>query len=111
MDPDCLSAALASCNQSCHGAQFKDILGGGLDLSGKNLGARLSTTTAMYKGVTKNAANCKMGALIIDPTTPAESILLKKVTGTQACGDSMPPPSSTLMGNDLNCVKTWIEMF
>ena len=91
---------------ACHSAALSS---GGLNLDGGNLGARLSMTKAMYKDVA-NMAACVPNALIIDPVTPANSILLKKVAGTQACGDKMPQGTG-LSGDNLKCITDWINKF
>lgn len=116
-DPPCVATVFSGhgCT-SCHGggSTIIELIGGGLDLSGSNLGARLSKTAALYK-TQKNVANCKQGALIIDPAMPTQSILLKKVTNTQDCGDPMPQASASnpggLMGADLQCIQDWIMSF
>jgi hypothetical protein len=96
---------------ACHsmGTASVPSIGAGLVLEGPNLGARLSTTKATYF-MAKNPAACVPGALIIDPDNPANSILLKKVSNTQACGDPMPQGTG-LSGDDLKCFTDWINKF
>lgn len=110
-DDACVAGVLASnaCT-ACHSTASASSIGADLVLEGTNLGARLSTTKATYKGVAANAGACVQGALIIDPVTPANSILLKKVAGTQACGDKMPMGSG-LSGASLQCIQDWIAKF
>jgi hypothetical protein len=94
----------------CHSTASASSIGANLVLEGTDLGKRLAMTTATYKGVTKNAAACVPGALIIDAATPANSILLKKVSRTQVCGDEMPAGSG-LKDADLKCITDWINKF
>jgi hypothetical protein len=110
-DDACVAAVLAAnaCTV-CHSVASAAAIGSGLVLEGTNLGARLSTTRATYKGVSKNAGSCVEGALIIDPESPADSVLLKKVTNTQACGDAMPQ-GTALKGSDLSCIRNWVNKF
>jgi hypothetical protein len=109
-DDPCVASVLASQScVACHSIASASIIGAGLVLEGSNLGARLSTTRATYDGAI-NKTNCMDGALIIDPESPRESILWKKVTGTQACGDAMPPGSG-LRGDNLACIQNWIDKF
>ncbi|HYO95095.1 MAG TPA: hypothetical protein VER33_11315, partial [Polyangiaceae bacterium] len=99
-DPDCWKAVYANQCKLCHtGATLS-----GLDLNGPNVGAMLSKTAANYSKVTGAKTDCKAGALYIDPVTPANSFLLKKVSNTQgACGTAMPFANMPLMGDDLKC--------
>jgi hypothetical protein len=77
-DDACVAGVLtANACLACHSVASAAVIGAGLVLEGSNLGARLSATQATYKGVTVNAASCVPGALIIDPVSPADSILLR----------------------------------
>lgn len=107
-DPPCLAMVFSKhiCT-ACHTGAAP--AGGGLDLTGSNLGQRMVTTQAKYR-VTSNAAACKAGALIIDPVNKDESVMLRKVRGTQTCGDKMPLGTG-LMGADLQCIENWIMGF
>jgi hypothetical protein len=110
-DDACVATVLSSkgCSTTCHSADLAPTTGANLRLDGTNLGARLSMTKATYQGVT-NAGACVPNVLIIDPSNPSNSLLLKKITGTQACGSSMPP-GGTLTGSDLQCIQDWIMKF
>lgn len=112
-DDACVASVLMNngCT-GCHNANTVSIptLGAGLALDGANLGQRLRTTKATYASVTKNADKCVKDALIIDPTAPSNSILLKKVSNSQVCGDPMPQ-SGGLSGSDLQCITDWINKF
>ena len=111
-DDDCVAGVLTkqACT-ACHSNTLAVQAGAGLVLEGANLGARLSTTPAGYKMVTTNADKCVQGALIIDPNTPANSILLKKVNNTQACGGAMPSTGGITDAADLKCITDWINKF
>ena len=110
-DDPCVASVIAAkqCT-SCHSTAAASFVGANLVLEGANLGQRLSMTKATYMGVTTNAAACVKDALIIDPVNPANSILLKKVAGTQVCGDKMPQGTG-LSGSDLQCFQDWINKF
>lgn len=110
-DPACLATVLSgqSCNL-CHSEASAESTGGGLSLSGSNLGQRLSMTTAKYKGVS-DAAACDTGALIIDPNDPTRSVLLKKVKGMQSCGGPMPFAPGITDAAALKCIEDWIGSF
>jgi hypothetical protein len=112
-DDPCVASVIAAkgCT-ACHSTAAASLIGANLVLEGTNLGARLSTTKATYMGVaaSMNPGACVQGALIIDPVTPANSILLKKVSGTQVCGDKMPQGTG-LSGEDLKCFQDWINKF
>lgn len=92
----------------CHSANPGGT-GGGLSLVGSDLGKRLSMTQALYMGVS-DAGKCVPGNLIIDPANPSNSLLLKKITNKQECGQSMPT-GGTLEGDDLACIQGWIMKF
>ncbi len=47
--------------------------------------------------------------LLIDSTSPEESLILKKVQGTQSCGEAMPPSGSSLPQSDIDCLRDWID--
>lgn len=106
-DPACLKTVLEAQCLSCHTPPA--IAGGGFDLTGTQLGERLSKTLATYQGVS-NRSSCKTGALIIDPANPPESILLRKVSSTQACGEAMPFGFG-LLGTELECIQNWVKAF
>jgi hypothetical protein len=109
-DDPCVATVFSSQTCTvCHSTAAAASIGAGLILEGTNLGARLMTTKATYKGAS-NMAACVPGALIIDPDVPANSILLKKVAGTQACGDKMPAGTG-LSGTNLQCIQDWIAKF
>ncbi len=107
-DPSCVADVFANgnygCSTVCHSSSSAASVGGGLDLSGSNLGQRLSTTHSKCSGQT----------FIIDPATPSNSMLLKMVTNT-ATGcpmyKSMPPGTNGLSGADLTCIQNWITSF
>jgi hypothetical protein len=85
------------------------FIGSNLVLEGPNLGERLSQTQAQYQGVT-NPKSCVPGNWIIDRDNPENSLLLKKVLGTQECGDSMPQGTG-LSGDARECIRNWVLKF
>jgi hypothetical protein len=46
--------------------------------------------------------------LLIDRGAPSESLLLKKITGTQTCGVKMPNSSTALTQQQLDCFVDWV---
>lgn len=88
---------------ACHDPNLKQ---GGLDLTGTRLGARLTMTKSA-----NDVASCENGKLLIDPANPNDSIMLKKVTGRQSCGDTMPLGGKGLTGNDRTCIEMWVNSF
>ncbi|MDQ2646089.1 MAG: hypothetical protein M3020_19915 [Myxococcota bacterium] len=95
----------ATCT-TCHAPATKDFFGG-LDLMGPTVTERLVNVTAVNMLAT-NASTC--GTKLIDPENPAQSVLLKRISGTSDCGPAMPSGNG-VMGSDLECLKTWIMSF
>lgn len=111
-DPACVSEVFrANMCLMCHfpGALGTPVVSGGLDLSGTNLGARLSKTPAVY--AVTDTSKCEAGGMIIQPSNPARSVLLLKVKGQPTCGETMPMNSSGLTGADLKCIEDWVTSF
>ncbi len=71
---------------------------GGLDLASPNIVMRLSGKKAMGGA-----------GLLIDPTTPAASVLYTKLTATPPFGSRMPLVGGPLSDPDIACVLSWIE--
>jgi hypothetical protein len=93
---------------ACHSTALKDSFGG-LDLSGDAVIMRLKDVAATHKGVT-NPPACVTGAMLINSANPAESVLLKRVKGTQNCGTPMPFAPG-LTGANLKCIEDWVMKF
>ena len=113
-DPPCVAEVFGRTGcLGCHypAAVSAPAVSGGLDLSGANLGERLSKTAALYSVPAAELANCESGAMIIQPNNPARSVLLLKVKGQQTCGSSMPIGSTGLSGTDLQCIESWVMSF
>jgi hypothetical protein len=92
--------------KNCHGKQIK--LAGTLDFETAGYSARLKDVPAEHAGVAAGAA-CPSGDKLIDSAAPANSWLLKKVTGMQGdCGTSMPT-GSTLSASDQACMTTYVN--
>ncbi|HEY5960428.1 MAG TPA: hypothetical protein VIV60_27935 [Polyangiaceae bacterium] len=47
--------------------------------------------------------------LLVNPTTPSESLILKKIKGTQSCGVRMPNAKSTLSQDQIACFVDWVN--
>jgi hypothetical protein len=95
----------ATCT-TCHAPATKDFFGG-LDLVGATVTDRLMNVMAKNTMAT-NAASC--GTKLIDADNPAQSVLLKRISGTSDCGPAMPSGNG-VTGPDLECLKTWIMSF
>lgn len=107
-DDTCVEPIFAtSCAASCHNSPTG--LGGSLILKGGGYGAKMAGVPATYKEVT-DTSTCKAGALLIDPTNNAESVLLKKLTMMQSCGLGMPI-GFALNATDMACITTWVNKF
>jgi hypothetical protein len=104
----CVKEVFASQCTVCHSTANKDSFGG-LDLSGDAVITRLKDVVATHKGVT-NPPACVAGALLINSANPAESVLLKRVKGTQNCGTPMPFAPG-LTGANLKCIEDWVMKF
>jgi len=101
-DPACLAPLMKAQCTTCHAPG--QALSQGLDLTAANIGSRLA-------GKPSTQAGC--GGLLIDPTTPANSLMLVKVKGptSNSCGLGMPYGTNGLTGTDLQCVTDWINSF
>jgi hypothetical protein len=108
--PACVTAALtAKCTVTCHSKEQAPFFGG-LDLSGDFL-PRLLDKPATYMSVTEmEKPKCVAGAKLIDSATPANSVFLKKITATQACGTAMPQ-TGELTADEKTCLQNWIQTF
>jgi hypothetical protein len=104
----CVKTIFTEC-AACHSTQLKDSFGG-LDLSGDAVITRMKDVVATNKGVA-NAPACVPGALLINSANPAESVLLKRVKGTQNCGTTMPTGTTGLTGEKLKCIEDWVMKF
>ena len=100
----CLKALIADTCKTCHGKALK--LAGTLDMESDGLTARLKNKPAEHP-TPGTGAMCPTGDKLIDTMTPANSWLLKKVSGQQGtCGAAMPSPA--LAGDDLTCFQTYV---
>jgi hypothetical protein len=106
--PACVKTLFSTnCAMTCHTTQFKDIVGGGLDLSGDAVGERLRNATAQNAMATDKAA---CGSKLIDADNPANSVLTKRVVGKGVCGSEMPA-GMQLGATDVKCIQDWVLMF
>ena len=101
----CLKALIADTCKTCHGKALK--LAGTLDMESDGLTARLKNKPAEHP-MPGAGAMCPTGDKLIDTMTPANSWLLKKVSGQQGtCGSAMPSGDG-LAGADLTCFQTYV---
>jgi hypothetical protein len=54
---------------------------------------------------------CPTGEFLINSNNPQESVMLKRLRKTQACGDAMPPAGLPISAADLKCLEDWILSF
>jgi len=89
----------ASCSSKvCHDSDQPEA---NLDLSGASAFANMN-------GVSSSDGACA-SRLLIDPSNPAQSFLLEKLTSaTPQCGDQMPLGVKALSADKIDCVKKWI---
>lgn len=86
----------ASCAaQVCHSSS---AMLASLDLESPGVFSRVSQA---------NAQSSCPGDPIVDMNNPTESVLYKKVTGTQ-CGGIMPPSGGQLNQSQIDCIEQWI---
>jgi len=100
----------------CHASSTATPPTGGIELvtppANMTLGQSLLNKPALYA---TGAVGCPTASpeLIIDGTTPSNSLLLHKLTGTKgvdfACGDKMPTAPLTLTPDELACVTDWVN--
>lgn len=87
-----------TCGASCHSASSHEA---DLDLETLPVGPRLA-------GIPGSQDGCDTYSLL-DPATPADSLLYLKVASDQPpCGDRMPLLGHTLTDPQLDCVLEWI---
>jgi hypothetical protein len=110
--PACAKTILTTCT-ACHSKAAVSIpaVGGGLDLSGDDVGTRLKDALATNAGVMGDKSGCSPGALLVNSTANAESIMLKRVKGTQGtCGTRMPT-TGPLSDTEIKCLEDWIMAY
>lgn len=97
---------------ACHTPGKSGAAYGGIDLMSPGLPARLYNQPASYKNVV-DASNCPTTPeLLVDPSNPGASLLLKKVYGTGfACGTGMPDPIDLfgLAPEQLECLTDYVN--
>lgn len=92
----------------CHGG---DVGLDGLSLQTKSSAyAALIDVKAMGSNLTSGGTNCKDVDIVrAVPGDPDNSLLVKKLEGTQPCGDSMPPGGLRLKDEQLKQVRDWVQ--
>jgi hypothetical protein len=94
--PDVPTYLATSCGTTgCHAATNS---AGGLDLASADLATRLDGKKA--SGGT---------GLLIDPSSPDQSVLYTKLTASPPFGSRMPLGGAPLDDTTVSCVLTWIE--
>lgn len=98
----------------CHGSVGKAPFSG-TDLfnapTGQTLGQSLINKPANYNLVA-DPTSCPQATpeLLINPGAPSESLILKKIIGTQACGVKMPNVTNgDLTQAEIDCFVNWVN--
>lgn len=92
----------------CHGGGSTPPRGG-IDLVAPGYPARLYDQSASYPSVAaSDMCPPTTAEKLIDPAGVEASLLWKKVSSTQTCGDAMPPPTG-LEGADQECLRSLIQ--
>lgn len=109
-----IEAAMFTCQGSiCHGTPGvapTATLGSGLDLFGPDRLASLMNIPANYEGVVDTSTCPNPPELRIDSANPANSLMIKKLLGTQLCGDPMPFAPVVIEEADKQCIIDWVNM-
>jgi hypothetical protein len=78
------------------------------DLTSSGAGQLLLDKPATYDRV-KDELNCPdPPELLVDTQNPEQSLLLKKLEGSHACGDRMPLTGTALANDELECLVEWV---
>lgn len=88
---------------ACHGGVMPPLL----ELVAPGVEARIVNVPASYEGVQSGA--CPMPPeLIVNTADPMASLLVKKLDGTQTCGDQMPQvPILGFTDEEKACIRSW----
>jgi hypothetical protein len=77
------------------------------DLISEGVAIRIVDVDAQYEGV-RDDTNCPMPPeKIVDTAMPMQSLIIKKLTDTQECGEPMPGTGLELPEQDLACLLDW----
>lgn len=76
---------------------------------GVTVGQNLLDRPANYE-LASNAEACPPAGseMVINSANAEESVLLRRVLGTQSCGDTMPSETDRLSEADIQCLREWI---
>jgi len=107
-ETDCLHQLINGPGVSCKLCHSPQLHFSQLDLVSANLGLRLRDVDATHTDAPAGSV-CLPGDKLIDSARPAESWLLKKLTGQQgACGDPMPQGAPPLSAEQLACFVDYV---
>lgn len=78
--------------------------------AGKSLEETLLGKAADYS-IVSSSGSCPVDdpELLINPEAPDESLMLKKIQGTHACGLKMPNSKSELTQEQIDCFADWVN--
>jgi hypothetical protein len=90
----------------CHGSMQPAA---DLDLQTPGVEGRILNIPASHLHITDGSdAMCVQGELRVDGNNPDNSVILKKINGTQSCGGQMPTPPRTVNDADKACLRAWV---
>jgi hypothetical protein len=94
---------------ACHSATGLKF--GGLDLSGGDAVIARVVGIAATNAEVADKSSCTPGALLVDPANPMNSVMYKRLKGTQGtCGNAMPQ-GFAMTATDSKCLEDWILSF
>ena len=84
----------------CAPCHTSAAISGNLDLMSMGFANKL-------KGLKSTTASC-MGKTLIDPASPATSLMATKISASFDCGVRMPPGPPYLPDADITCITQWL---
>lgn len=88
----------------CHGLPPNDKSNGNL-----SVGADKASAYAALVGKSSTSTKCG-GKPFVVPNQPDNSLFYQKLTSTPPCGDHMPLGGDSLSSDQLNQIRSWIEL-
>jgi hypothetical protein len=80
-----------------------------LDMESPDVATRLVDFPASHTDILDGSVpNCLPGELRVDSANPENSLILRKVYGTQSCGSRMPVAPRTVTPADVECLRAWV---
>ncbi len=110
-----MDTLLKQCGGSgCHeGDSYYPIPYGVVDFFGPDAPGNLVGLPAVYPAAANQLGDCPTDnpELIINPTDPASSLILKKIKNEQTCGEGMPTnwEITRLEDDEIACFEQWVN--